>query len=292
MMCSGVVASVFKPSDLSDLQAWYDAGDSSTISSDVNGISQWADKSGNNYHAVQTTNTQKPSTGTSPDNGLPAVKFEFLNGSVPREVLRTDAPTWSFLHRTTFIVFTTTGASRSTPYSHNYFRFKSGESGWGILTAATVADTNFGAHAGEIYGMAGISGGEPSNMAAVAQISAPNADILICQQYKTTPSGVSGSYNFIQKNALDKEDMTATVSSQLRVTDPADGQTKSSVAFIGSKAAIGGGANTFSNNSTQNPALIPNFQGTIQEICEYNRLLSDQERNQVMGYLLGKWRVT
>lgn len=291
MMCSGVVASVFKPSDLSDLQAWYDAGDSSTISSDVNGISQWADKSGNNYHAVQTTNYQKPNIGTSPDNGLPAVKFEFLN-NVPREVLRTDAPTWSFLDRTTFIVFTTTGASRSTPYSHNYFRIKAAENGWGILTAATVADTNFGAHAGEIYGMAGTSGGEPSNMAAVAQISAPNADILICQQYKTTPSGVSGSYNFIQKNALDKEDMTASVSSQFIATDSADNQTKSSVSFIGSKAGIGGAPNTFNNNSTQNLSYGPNFQGTIQEICEYNRLLSDQERNQVMGYLLGKWRVT
>ena len=291
MMSAGVIASVFKPSDLSDLQAWYDASDSSTITSDGNGISQWADKSGNDYHGTQSTDSRKPNVSTSPDNGLPSVEFVPLN-SIAQEVLATAAPTWSFLDRTTFIVFAKTGANRNMIYSHNLFRFKGNESGHGILAAQSASDSNFGDHTGEIYGMAGPSNGDPSNMAAVDSTTADNTDVLICQQYHTTAGGVSGAYNFVQKNAEDKEDMTATITSQLSGNDSADGQTKQSVGFIGSKAMIGGHTILFVHNSAQTPTPAASFLGHIQEICEYNRLLSDQERNQVMGYLLGKWRVT
>jgi hypothetical protein len=75
-------------------------------------------------------------------------------------------------------------------------------------------------------------------------------------------------------------------------TDAADGQTKQTYGIIGIRAAIGGYTTLFVNNSSATPSTIQQWNGTIQEICDYNRALSDAEKNQVMGYLLGKWRIT
>ena len=53
--------------------------------------------------------------------------------------------------------------------------------------------------------------------------------------------------------------------------------------------------NTSGNNSNHAHAFFGNgapFVGHIQEIIQYNKILSDQERNQVMGHLMGKWRLT
>lgn len=50
----------FSPSDISGLQLWFDAADASTITEDINGVSQWDDKSGNNYHVSQSDNALKP----------------------------------------------------------------------------------------------------------------------------------------------------------------------------------------------------------------------------------------
>lgn len=48
------------PADITT-ELWLDAADAPTIISDVNGISQWSDKSGKSRHAVQGTSTRRPS---------------------------------------------------------------------------------------------------------------------------------------------------------------------------------------------------------------------------------------
>ena len=61
----------FTPADISPgIELWLDAADSGTIASDANGVSQWDDKSGNDNHATQASNPNKPATGTRSLNGL------------------------------------------------------------------------------------------------------------------------------------------------------------------------------------------------------------------------------
>lgn len=80
-----VPAQRWTPLDLgSSLVAWYDADVASSVTSDANGVSQWSDRSGNGYHATQTTNANKPSYASS------RVSFDggdYLNASVSMSTL-------------------------------------------------------------------------------------------------------------------------------------------------------------------------------------------------------------
>jgi hypothetical protein len=56
--------------------AWYDAADTNTITKDgSNRVSQWRDKSGNNRHVSQSTDSKKPLSGTRTMNGLSGLDF-------------------------------------------------------------------------------------------------------------------------------------------------------------------------------------------------------------------------
>lgn len=68
----GIVA----PSNISSLQLWLDAADTSTITSASGAVSQWNDKSGNDYHVTQTTAAKKPTTGASLHNGNNILTFD------------------------------------------------------------------------------------------------------------------------------------------------------------------------------------------------------------------------
>lgn len=56
-------------------QLWFDASDVSTITESGGAVSQWDDKSGNDYHATQATAAQKPTTNSRTINGLNALEF-------------------------------------------------------------------------------------------------------------------------------------------------------------------------------------------------------------------------
>jgi len=58
------------------LARWYDASDTSTILHTSGRVYQWNDKSGSNKHATQSTNSDRPSTGTRNINGLNALDFD------------------------------------------------------------------------------------------------------------------------------------------------------------------------------------------------------------------------
>lgn len=62
---------------MTDLIAWYDAADESTIieATAVGRVSQWRDKSGNGYHASQATANWQPVTGANTLNGHNVVNF-------------------------------------------------------------------------------------------------------------------------------------------------------------------------------------------------------------------------
>jgi hypothetical protein len=77
-------AAAWEPTDLTGLQCWLDASDSSTITESGGSISLWEDKAGSNDadDAVNTSNvkitTKRPTVATAAQNGLDAVNF---NGS-------------------------------------------------------------------------------------------------------------------------------------------------------------------------------------------------------------------
>ena len=63
----GVAKKLFSPSQISDLNLWLDAADSSSITHNSNAVSQWRDKSGNDYHA--SASSAYPTTGSDNING-------------------------------------------------------------------------------------------------------------------------------------------------------------------------------------------------------------------------------
>jgi hypothetical protein len=67
----------FNPALLSPW-VWYDAADSTTITSSAGKVSQWNDKSTNGRNLTQATSSAQPSTGTNTMNGLNLITF---NGS-------------------------------------------------------------------------------------------------------------------------------------------------------------------------------------------------------------------
>lgn len=68
----------FAPTDIANLQAWYDASDTATITDAGGGaVSAWADKSGNSYTLTEATN--RPTTGTRTINGLNTIDFDGSN---------------------------------------------------------------------------------------------------------------------------------------------------------------------------------------------------------------------
>ena len=54
---------------------WYDASDTSTITSSGGFVSQWDDKSGNDQHLTQVNASNRPQTGTRQVNSLNVVDF-------------------------------------------------------------------------------------------------------------------------------------------------------------------------------------------------------------------------
>jgi len=60
-------------------EIWYDAADSGTIIQSSGAVSSWLDKSGNNKHANQTTEANKPATNTVTIGGLNTIEFDGVN---------------------------------------------------------------------------------------------------------------------------------------------------------------------------------------------------------------------
>ena len=83
MFCAMEVMA-FSPTDISGLELWLDAADSSTITTtSVGRVSQWSDKSGKDKHATQATDNIRPLFVPSVTNGLPGIRFDsqYLNTS-------------------------------------------------------------------------------------------------------------------------------------------------------------------------------------------------------------------
>lgn len=67
-------ALLWQPSNFSSLFGWLDASDENSITETSDLVSQWNDKSGNDYHAT-ASGASRPTTGASTQNGLNVIDF-------------------------------------------------------------------------------------------------------------------------------------------------------------------------------------------------------------------------
>lgn len=68
------VGGAFLPTDLANLEFWYDAQDASTFTLDGSDVDQWDDKSINGFDLAQGTTANKPTKTT--DSGFDSVLFD------------------------------------------------------------------------------------------------------------------------------------------------------------------------------------------------------------------------
>lgn len=80
LLLKGAAATSFSPADLSGLALWL-KGDAGVLT-DVDGIYQWSDQSGNALHALQATGSKKPAWIASGLNGRNVVRFGGDDGLV------------------------------------------------------------------------------------------------------------------------------------------------------------------------------------------------------------------
>lgn len=73
---SGVSAPPFAPTDIADLEVWLDSSDADTVKEVSDAVYRWDDKSGNDYHAVQSNGSKQPITNTRTMNGINAIDFD------------------------------------------------------------------------------------------------------------------------------------------------------------------------------------------------------------------------
>jgi hypothetical protein len=79
----GVLRKTFSPADLSTVNLWLDASDSTSITHSSNAVSQWNDKSGNNNHAAQAFAGDKPTYSNTAMSGKPGLNFDNDKFSIP-----------------------------------------------------------------------------------------------------------------------------------------------------------------------------------------------------------------
>jgi hypothetical protein len=79
---SYVATNLWTPAQLSNNELWLEADDASTLTLVSDSVSEWRDKSGNDRHATQSTESLRPGYLASEINGNPAIDFDGTNDSL------------------------------------------------------------------------------------------------------------------------------------------------------------------------------------------------------------------
>ena len=92
----------WNPASISGLELWLDANDAETITLNGSTVSQWNDKSGNNYDVSQSTASEQPVYQSAALNSRNVVRFDGINDGLLNTV---DTPVGGSTNRTIFVVF-------------------------------------------------------------------------------------------------------------------------------------------------------------------------------------------
>jgi hypothetical protein len=85
------------PIPLTNVVAWYDGADTSSISVSGTAVTQWNDKSGNSYNVTQSTSGSRPVSGVSTLNGWNVLNFDGTDDYLTAAT----ASNWTFMKSNT-----------------------------------------------------------------------------------------------------------------------------------------------------------------------------------------------
>jgi hypothetical protein len=267
------------PTQLSGLQLWLDASDSSTLYDATTGgslvaadggVARWEDKSGNARHATQSTAENRPARKTAIQGGLDVLRFDGSNDVLS---IASSEATFKFLHSldsTVFVVFKS--GTTANP----------GHGGYGILSTA----------------------GSTTTVTGVALYTADSNSVSANDAlYWYVSRGGSGTYpvffngnNYFASNAFGALSIVSSpqaASSGNRFTIRRNGASANSTNDPAGSPQTVSTANSTANltigNTVEESAFL---NGDIAEIIIYDSALSDTNRSLVESYLMTKWGIT
>jgi hypothetical protein len=251
----------FTPTDISGIKLWLDAADTSTITLSGSQVTQWNDKSGNNYNFAQSTAGNRPLSGTRTINSKNVIDFD---GTDDRLISANAKSVWAFMHSTDSTFFWV-GASDTTNLDTYLLTDTIGtgsQRGWTANLAATgkfsvYAFQGTGGSAGTVFGVDSTTSYTTSPFYMTA---------------KSSPTAATASRAFISYNNNSFEGtntFTATASGSDSPNDMSIGMSYYPV-----------------NTTWYGP-----FNGGMGEIIVYNSILSAGDITKVQNYLAAKWGI-
>lgn len=260
----------FNPRSIANLQLWLDASDVSgmrqlsdgttAVTADADPVGYWADKSGNGYHATQSTTNNRPSYRTGVRNGRSTLRWDGNNDSFRVASLPLDATISVFVVAQFNVAGTGGNATGNLFIEHS--ATSNVNSGFAVSGQSSVPQQIHRTVSPAFrYAQLGVVGWRGTDW-AVAECrfsGGSNIDSVLAYWKNGALQANNGSSSGATTEA-------GTVTSSRSVT--AD-------LFIGSRNQ----ASIFSN-------------GDYAEILIYNRPLTDAEHTAVRRYLGGKWGIT
>ena len=255
----GIVASsssLFSPAKIANLQAWYDASDTATITVSGNDVTQWNDKSGNAYNLTQGTSNKRPQSGTRTQNGKNAVDYVDSNDVVAAAT----AANWAFLNNTGgstyfFVIF----CDASAAYRLLYDTSGTTSANVGNYTYVTNSDTI------QVVVNRGVGGSLAVNQTTT----------------QTATDGTASYWSFLS------DPNNGTASNRIKIW-------KNGLNPINTNADTNAPSNSnpaYPLNLGGAGTLSESFNGLICEVIFYSGLLSDANRQKVEAYLAAKWAI-
>jgi len=254
------------PKSVSGLLAWFDAGDSSTLTLNGSAVSQWNDKSGNGYSVSQPTSNNQPAlTGTV--LGRPTIDFDGSN-----DCLFSD----------------NTGLSAAMSGDKSLTAFVVGQ----MHTTAEASINNVGAW---------ISFGSTSTGTPLLYIRAAadsgNFQFVVRNDASSTVGGMFVSSDLIGGASPSSFLVSITSPSQGAAVERAHAVIRGSTTSATNTASAARPAGNITLNRFTIGALGTNafsdfFPARISEVILYSKVLSDADRTKVVAWLAKRYNVT
>jgi len=263
------------PAQITGLQLWLDASDSSTLFNATTGgslvasngaVARWEDKSGNGRHATQGTNANRPLRKTSVQGSKDVLRFDGSNDSLS---IPDSTATFKFLHSGDSTVFAVFKSGTTANPGHSFYA---------ILYTHSSASAEVG------YGF-GTVDASPSNDAI---------DFVVANGVGGSAAAYLGANDGFPSNVFGVASF---------VTKPTDGVAANRISYRlngGSAVASNTSTDEVSTENSQANLTIGNvagafsfyFNGDIAEIIIYDTALPDTQRAAVESYLMQKWAIT
>lgn len=257
---------VFTPRSIANLQLWLDASDVSgmrqlsdgttAVTADADPVGYWPDKSGNGYHATQSTTNNRPSYRTGVRNGRSTLRWDGTNDSYRVASIPLDATISVFV----VAQFNVAGSAGDAT---------------GNLCIEHSATSNFNS------GMAFL--GSSSGASQIHRTVAP--------VFRWVPTGVAAWFGTAWAVAELRIAPGSAIDDIFTVRKNG-GIVANNGAILGTGAVTSNRsvtADLFVGSRNQATILS---NGDYAEILIYNRPLTDAEHTAVRRYLAGKWGIT